>query len=225
MLFGFAHAGKALANGGLDTGRIINAERGLRDHGQLGSLAGLHGGDIGFVFHQMNAAGHLPHRAFDFGMTFVADHEELIALFGQLGDFHVHLGDQRASGVKDGKTSIFGLFLHRFADTVGREHQRGAWRHVIEFFNEDRAFGLEVVDHKGVVHDFMAYINRRAKLEQGPFHDFDGPVHARTKTTGLGQQDFLWSNHIQSSMRCAAAAKTSTTLALGRCARATLPQL
>jgi hypothetical protein len=102
-----------------------------------------------------------------------------------LGHLYVHLGDQRAGGIKDMKTTRFGLLLHGLAHAVGAEHQRGAGRHIGERFNEDCAFGLEIVHHIGVVDDFMAHVNRRAKLAQGPLNDFNGPVHAGAKAARL----------------------------------------
>ena len=67
------------------------------------------------------------------------------------------------------------------------KHERIASRHVIEVVDEDRALVAQVGHHIGVVDDFMAHIDRRTKLLQGTFDDFDRPVDARAKTAGLGQ--------------------------------------
>ena len=138
----------------------------------------------------MNAAVQLAHGAFHFGVAFVANHDELIALFVQLGHFHVHLGHQRAGGVKHVKAACLRLVLNGFAHAVGRKNQRGVRWHVTQIFNKNGALGLEVVDHKGVVHDFVAHINGRAKLVERALDDLDGAVHAGTKAARLGQQDF-----------------------------------
>ena len=41
----------------------------------------------------------------DLGVALVADHDELVALLGELGHLDMHLGHQRAGGVKDVKAA------------------------------------------------------------------------------------------------------------------------
>ena len=146
---------------------------------------------IGNVFHQVNAALQLAHGAFHLGVTLVADHDELIAFFSQLGHFHMHFGHQRTGGIKNLETTCTRLLLNRLADAVGAEHQRGTGRHVVQFFNEDRALGFQVIYHIGVVHDLMAHINRPSELVQRALHDFNGAVHTGTEAAWLGQKNFL----------------------------------
>ena len=144
---------------------------------------------------RQKATGALQAHAYDLGMPLVADHDELIALFGQLGHLNVHLAHQRAGGIKDGKATVLGLLLHRAAHAVGAENQGGPGRHVRQRLDEDRALGLEVIDHIRVVHDFMAHIDGRAKLLQRALDDLNGAVNASTKAARLGQEDFLRSAH------------------------------
>jgi hypothetical protein len=49
----------------------------------------------------------------------------------------------------------------------------------------------QVVDHVGVVDDFVAHVDRRAKLLQGALDDLDGAVDAGAETARLGQQEFF----------------------------------
>ena len=121
----------------------------------------------------------------------MANHDELVAFLVQLGDFHVHLGDQRAGRVKDLEPARTGFPLNGLAHAVGAEHQRRARRHVGQLLDEDRAFLLQVIDHIGVVNDLMAHVNRRAKLGQRPLDDFNGAVHPGAKAAWLGQKDFF----------------------------------
>ena len=90
----------------------------------------------------MNAVVELAHRALDLGMALVSDHDELVAFAVQLGNLDVHLGHQRAGGVKHLKAARLRFLLHRAADAVGAEHQGGAGRHFGQVFDEDRALGL-----------------------------------------------------------------------------------
>ena len=49
--------------------------------------------------------------------------------------------------------------------------------------------GLQVLDHRAVVDDLVAHIDRRAIFAQGDFDDLDGAVDASTEATRTGQQD------------------------------------
>ena len=190
MLFGWANLRKAFLHSRHDFSGIVHAQGGLGHHRQALGLAGLHRGHIVHVFHQMDAFGQLAHGAFDLGMAFVADHDELIAFAVQLGHFDVHLGHQRAGGIKHPKATPFGLVLDRFGHPVRTEHQGGTWGDVVQVFDEDGAPRAQVVDHMGVVHDFVAHINGRAKFAQGVLNDVNGPVHTGAKTPGFGQNNF-----------------------------------
>jgi hypothetical protein len=148
-------------------------------------------GDVGDVLDQVDARLELAHRALDLGVALVADHDELVAFLGQLGDLDVHLGHQRAGGVEHVEAAPPRLVLHRLAHAVGREHQRGARRHVGQVLDEDRALGLEVVDDVGVVHDLVAHVDGRAELLQRALDDLDGAVDAGAEAARLREQDFL----------------------------------
>ena len=191
MLLGAAHVGKAGFHGIRNFSGIVHAQGGLRDYRQLDGLAGVHAGHVVDALHQVNAALKLAHRALYFGVAFVADHDEFKPLLVQLGDLHVHLGHQRAGGIKNLEAPRGGFVLDRLAHTVGAEHQRGTRGHVVQFFNENCAFRFEIVHDIGVVHDFMAHVDGATKLLQRALHNLNGAVHARAKTTGLGQNNFL----------------------------------
>ena len=190
LLFGRANLRKAFLHSGHDFGRVVHTQGGLGDDGEPLGLAGLDGGHIVHTFNQMDALGQLAHGAFDLGVAFVANHDELIALAVQFGHLDMHLGDQGAGGIKHPEPTPFGLVLHRFGHPVRAEHQGGTWGDVVQVFDEDGAPRAQVVDHMGVVHDFVAHINGRAKLAQGVLNDVNGPVHTGTKTPGFGQNNF-----------------------------------
>jgi hypothetical protein len=60
---------------------------------------------------------------------------------------------------------------------------------LIEFIDKDRALGLQIVDHVGVVDDFMAHVDRRAKTSERLLDDGDRAVHPGAKTARAGEQD------------------------------------
>ena len=138
----------------------------------------------------MDATVELAHGAFYLGVALVADHDELVAFFVQLGQLHMHLGHQRTGGVKNTEPASLGFLLNRTAYAMRTENQRGPGWHIGQLFDEDCAFFLQVVDHIGVVHDLVAHINRAAKLGERVLHDVDRPVHPRAKAAGFCQQHF-----------------------------------
>ena len=91
---------------------IVHTQCGLRYNGKAIGLLGLNMHDICNVFHQINTIYQLAHRAFNFRMAFVADHHEFKTLFVQLGNFHMHLGNQRTGGIKHSKTTARGFSLY-----------------------------------------------------------------------------------------------------------------
>jgi len=58
------------------------------------------------------------------------------------------------------------------------EDERGAGRHLGEVFDEDGAFGPQVVDDVGVVHDLVAHVQRRPVLGERALDDLDRAVDA-----------------------------------------------
>ncbi|MCE3269673.1 MAG: hypothetical protein K0S57_70 [Ramlibacter sp.] len=191
LLLRLADAGKALLDRLADLRRVVHRQRGLGHHRQPLGLRGLHPGHVRHVLHQVDAVVQLAHGAFDFRMALVADHDELVAFLGQLGHLDVHLRHQRAGGVEHVEAALPRLCLHRLADAVRGEHQRGPGRHLRQVLDEDGALGLEVVDDEGVVHDLVAHVDRAAELLEGALHDVDGAVHAGAEAARFGQQDLL----------------------------------
>ena len=71
----------------------------------------------------------------------------------------------------------------------GKDHRPVAIGDFVELVDEDRAFALQIVDHKFVVDDLMAHIDRRAIKRQRPLDNVDGPHHAGAKTARGREQD------------------------------------
>ena len=147
-------------------------------------------GHIFHRFHQQHGAiGKLAHGTFHFGVAFVANHNDLIALRIQPIHFFVHFGNQRASGIKHAKTALRRFVLHRFGNAVGGINQRGACGHIGQIFNKHRAFFAQVVDHKFIVHHFMAHINRRTEAFDSTLNNADGAIHPGAKAARIGQKN------------------------------------
>ncbi len=126
-------------------------------------------------------------------MTFVAHHDEVIALAVQFCNFHMHLGDQRAGGIKDAKATDLRLMLDRLGHAMRAEDQRCALGHFVQRLDEDGPTLTQIFHHVCVVHDLVSHIDRCTKFLQGMFDDVDGAIHTRTKTSRFGQQHLLHS--------------------------------
>jgi hypothetical protein len=70
---------------------------------------------------------------------------------------------------------------------MGGEHHRAVGRAVGELLHEDRALGLEAVDHEAVVDDLVADVDRGAPLLQRHLDDLDRPVDAGAEAARGGE--------------------------------------
>ena len=121
---------------------FINRQRGLAHVRELIGIAHFQIGHIRSCFHQKHTARRqLPHGAFHFRVAGMTDHDDLVAVLIQTRHFAVHLGNQRASGIKHAKTTLRRFLLHRLRYAVRRVNQRGTGRHICQFFNKNSSFG------------------------------------------------------------------------------------
>src|SRR5207237_3720734 len=77
----------------------------------------------------------------------------------------------------------------RAGHAVGAEHRQRALRHLGQLLDEDRAFGLQAVDHMLVVDDLMPDIDGPPVLLESSIDDVDRPDDARAETARLSQHD------------------------------------
>jgi hypothetical protein len=70
---------------------------------------------------------------------------------------------------------------------MGAKNDRIACRYFVQFFYKYGAFALEFVHDKFVMHDFMAYIDRCAKLFQGLFHNNNCAINTSAKAARVGE--------------------------------------
>ena len=76
----------------------------------------------------------------------------------------------------------------------------GGVGHLVQFLDEHRALGHQILHHGLVVDDFMADIDRGAKPLDGPLDDLDRPVDAGAEAARLGQ-DQGDGGHLRGSAR------------------------
>jgi hypothetical protein len=104
-----------------------------------------------------------------------------------------------------------------------RKYDMPAIGHLIQFLDKYRALGLQTVDDKAVVHNFMAHIYRRAMLFERKLYNLNGAVHASAKTAWCRQKqregflgDRLFSHRQCPLVKQAASAKTFPLLHVRR---------
>src|SRR5687767_11989334 len=137
----------------------------------------------------MHTAVHATHGAFDLGVAGMADQDDFRAPLMVAHDFHVHFGDERASGVEDAKTSALRFLLYPTRDAVRAEDDGRALRDLIQLVDEYRAFGAQIFHDKSIMHDLVAHIDRRPEKLERTLNDLDGAVDTRAKPSGIGKKN------------------------------------
>ena len=70
----------------------------------------------------------------------------------------------------------------------GEDHRRVGVGNFVELLDEDRALGLEALDHVAVVYDLVAHIDRRAVAGERPLDRVDGAHDAGAEAARRAQQ-------------------------------------
>ena len=97
-------------------------------------------------------------RAFHFLMTGVPDQYHGAIFVGIALDLEMDLGHQRAGRIDHAQAAIFGAIPFARRDAMSAENHALAFGHLIEGFDENRAFLFEGLEHEAVVHYLMAHI-------------------------------------------------------------------
>ncbi len=162
--------------------RIIDRQRRLGDEGQLFGVARGYMRHVGHGFHQQHLAlRQLPHGANGLRMAGMADHDHLQPVFVVPLGLDMHLAHQRAGCIDEDHLPRLCRSRNRLGHAMGRKDHRTVIGHFVQFLDKDRTLRLERVDHKLVVHDLVAHIDRRAPFRQRHFDDLDRPVHTSAK--------------------------------------------
>ena len=133
--------------------------------------------------HQRDRAGRqLAERADHLGMAGVADQHDLAAALVMDFGLAMDLGDQRAGGVEREEIAALQLPRGSTCGTPWAEKITGASvvRNFGEFLDEDRALGLQALDHVAVVHDLVADVDRRA-VARAPARPIRSPAPRRRR--------------------------------------------
>ena len=103
----------------------------------------------------------------------------------------MHLGDQRTGGIERKEIALLGLIGNRARHAMrGKDDRRVGFGDFVEFLDENRALGLQAVDHIAVMDDLVADIDRRPIEGERPLDRIDGPHDPGAKAAG-GAQNHL----------------------------------
>ena len=172
-----------------DLARIVDAECRL---GHVGNLLRIGRGQrrhIGHIRHQMDHAGHTPHRPLDLGVSLVSDEDDLVTLPAVTSRFVVYLAHQRTGRIDHPQPADAGLVLHFPGHAMGAEHRDGVLRDVFDVFDEASALVAQTVDNVLVVDNFVANVDGRTIDLERSFDDVDGPDDSGTESSRLCEQD------------------------------------
>ena len=187
---GAGDGGETCAQGGDHILRIKNTERRLGDEGDLRRIGNFDPGHVIDATDDMQAAGDLPARAFNFRVAAMADQDHVKTFFGVGAAFLVDLAHQRTGGINNIEVPALGRCFDGCSHAMGAKNGCGARRDLIDLADENRTLGAQFVDHGAVMHDFVANIDRLAvKQSQRPLHDVDSAHDASTKPARSCQDD------------------------------------
>jgi hypothetical protein len=125
-------------------------------------------------------------------MAFVADEQDVASGFNLAFSLTVDFADERTGGIKPIKPAFSGDLRHGFWHAMGRENNRCAIGHLIKFFNEHSAFGLQAINNEAIVHNLMAHIHWRTVPIDRTFDDFDRTVYAGAKAAWSSDKEANW---------------------------------
>ena len=159
-------------------------------HERLGVFRGLD---------QRHRAGRqLADRADHLGVVGMPDQQDFATALEMDRGLAVHLRHQRAGRVQREEIAGAGIRRNRFGNPMGRKHHRGVG--IVgdfgQFLDEDRALGLQAVDHVPVMHDLVADVDGGAIDGERPLDGIDGPHYPGAEATGRTKHDsevwFRW---------------------------------
>ena len=185
--------GKPLLQHGDDLGGVVDRQRGLGHEGEIVRILRREGRRIlGGLDQRHRARRQLPERADHLRVMGMPDQEDFAAALEMDRRLPVHLGDQRAGGVQREEIAGLGVGGHRFGHPVGRKHHRrvGIVGDFGQFLDENRALGLEAVDHIAVMDDLVADIDRGAIDGRAPAPRCRSPAPRRRRSRAASKARF-----------------------------------
>src|SRR5262249_31030674 len=159
--------------------------RGPGGVGYLDFLGFLPGAD------ELDRPGRLAERSDRLVVLLVADQDDRVVLPRVVDRLQVHLRDERAGGVDRLQLLAPRRVAHRRGHAVGRIDQPRGIRHFVDFLDEDRALGAQLVHDVSVVDDLLADVDLAVADLEGPLDDVDRPDDAGAEAAQARDQELL----------------------------------
>ena len=134
------------------------------------------------------ARGHLAEGSDHFGVSGMADEEDVAAVLDQPLRLAMDLGDERAGRIDVGKPAALRRRGHRFGHSMRGKDDGPVVGHLVELVDEHRAEIAQPVDDEAVMDDFMADIDRRSEPLERELDDLDRAVDSGAKAARCGDQ-------------------------------------
>ena len=181
-------AGKPVLECLNDVFGIVDAQRCLRDIGDLFRIGHRQIYDIFQAGDQVDAPWYAPHGAFNLRMAGMADQYDIATINGMRPAFPVNLGHQWAGCINHRQFSNSCFILDLFGNAVGAKDGHASVRNVADFFDKNGALAAQGFDDALVMNDFVAHINGRSINLQRALNDLYGALNTGAESARPYQQ-------------------------------------
>ena len=123
-------------------------------------------------------------------MALVTHQQYLFTLTVVLLSLVMDPGHQRADRVNDSQVAVLGLFKVSGRGAMGREHDHGARRNLLNRLNGYRSLPFQFGNDIWIMDDLMFHVDWRTVAFETNLHYFDGAYHSSAKTPGSAENHF-----------------------------------
>src|SRR5689334_14751722 len=112
----------------------------------------------------MNGIGRFTQSSNDLVVAAMPDQDDAVILARISNHFEMNFRDQRARRVDDVQLPAVRFTANFRAYAMGTENRDRTIRNFVETLHKNSSAGSEILDDKSVVNDFLANVDRTAKL-------------------------------------------------------------
>src|SRR5262249_40340625 len=174
---------------------VVDRQRRLGNIGKFALAGRLEALDVLSGLNQRDGTlRQLPQRANDFRMAGMADEDDVAALAMMELSLAMHLRDERAGRVNGEDFARLGILEHRFWHAMrGKNDRLPCIGHFVQFLDENSTLRFQPLNHKFIMYDFMADIDRRAVNAERLLHCIDCTHHTGAKSARRAKEYMkLW---------------------------------
>ena len=170
---------------------FVNTQGGLAQPHNLARVAHHCLAGVLRAIDDLNPIRRLTRGSLNLFVASVAHQDDVVVFLGEALNLAVNLGHQRAGCIDGLQVPSLSGGNHRRRNTVRGEHQDGTFRNLVHLVNEDGAAGFQRRNHKLVVHNLLAHVDRRTVVIQSLFNRNHSTVNASAVAAWAGQKHLL----------------------------------